>query len=901
MTRRLDPSLSKDPRRRVQEEVDAEIQSHFEGTVDLLVARGMTEEEARAEARRRFGDPAEHRRRIARLDHRRMTRRRTMEWIQGVRSGVGQAFRGMARSPGFAVAVVLTLALGIGANSTMFGVIDRLLLRAPSGIEHPDEVRNVWLQRRFEEGGAQATLRAVTWPDVQDLVAIDAFQDVAAWSTGNEMTLGEGEGAERIRVTIATASLFRMLGATPRIGRFYTTDEDAVGAPATVVLSYEFWRRRFGADPGVLGRVLHLGDGRYQVIGVAEPGFTGADLEVTDAWIPLWQGGTAEMGDSWYDSRGWWWLEAAVRLAPNVSDEAAAAQATAAHRAARADSRGYYDPQAKLVLAPVVRGRSPELNAEDRVARWLAGVALLVLLVACANVANLHLARAVGRQREIAVRTALGGSRRGLVAHFLGETTVLALVAGAIAVGIAVLGTRVLFPALLPEVAPGRVASIRLFLFTAGAALLASLLAGLLPALRASRIDPAPSLRDGGRTATRHGSRLQEALVMAQAALSAILLVGAGLFLASLRHAGAVDLGFDADQVAWVKLERTEADPSASDDERATTPEVYARIETALDRLPGVEVAARTVTAPFGLSFGLPVRVPGMDSAPRLPSGPPTLSSASPDYFRAMGQQVLAGRAFTDTDLGESAEPVVIVNQVMAEHVWPDSDPLSGCVQVGGADSPCSRVVGVVENTTWSNLGEDPRMMLWVPLMSARLRGVGGLVVRTVGPPAEQAEAIRREIRAVEPSTRYVAVEPLADRVGAKVRSWRLGASLFGAFGLLAVLVAGIGMYGLLSFDVARRDFEIGVRRALGASEGSLIGGVLLRALRAVAIGAGAGLVVAVWASPRIAPLLFQTSPRDSGVFLTSGLVLLIVGIAAAGIPALRAARVDPMEALRAE
>lgn len=429
--------------------------------------------------------------------------------------------------------------------------------------------------------------------------------------------------------------------------------------------------------------------------------------------------------------------------------------------------------------------------------------------------------------------------------------------------------------------------------------MLAALLTGLLPALRASRSETVPSLRDGGRGTTRGSSRLQELLVMGQAGMSAILLVGAGLFVSSLQEAGRLDLGFDPDRVAFVSIEQGDADPDGGG--RADRVEVYRRMEAALARLPGVEYVSRAVTAPFGLGFRLDVRVPEMDSAPRLPSGPPNVVSAAPDYFRAMGQQVLQGRAFDDADLGESAEPVVVVNEVFAGHVWPERDPLGHCVQVGGTEAECARVVGVVENTTWSELGEDPRMMVWVPVMTSRLRGVSGLLVRTVGAPSDQAEAIQREIRTLEPSVRYIDFEPLSDRVGAEVRSWRLGAGLFGAFGVLALLVAGIGMYGLLSFDVARRGFELGVRRALGASGGTLVGGVLLRALRAVTLGAGLGLVLAGWASPRLAPLLFQTSPRDSGVFLTAGAVLLAVGLVAAGLPALRAARIDPMETLRVD
>ncbi len=907
--RGLDPSLSPDPDARAEDEIAAEIESHIEGTVELLMDRGMTEAEAKDEALRRFGDVRRHRNRLVRRDRGRRTRRRTMEWFGGLRTGFVESLRRLRRHPGFALAVVATLGLGIGANATIFGVIDRLLLRAPSGIEGPAGVRRVWVERREGPNEAPAPSRAMTWLDVEDLRSVDAFRTVAAWSNSNDVTLGEPPNTLRIQATIAEAELFTLLGARPRIGRFFTPDEDAPGAPGTAVLSWEFWQRRFGGDPGVLGEVLHIGDGTYEVVGVAEPGFTGLDLSKTDVWLPLFPGGAAEMGEDWPDSRGWWWLSAAVRMAPDAPDRVAEDQATAVHRAARADI-GDYDTEARVLLAPVIDALGPRPSAEARVSRWLAGVALLVLIVACANVANLWLAQVLRRRGDLAVRVALGSSRRRMIAAFLAESAVLAALAGVVAVGLAVLGSRVLFPTLLPEVQPGPVAGVRLFAFTAGAAGLAALLAGLLPALRASRAAPAPILRSGNRSVAESRLRIREVLVIAQAALSAVLLVGAGLFLASLREAGAVDVGFDADRVVFVRVERDQSTApllalSQVDDESAdtrSTAEIYAEVETALARLPGVESAARTVSMPFWLRFSLDIRVPGSDSTPRHPaSGNPVVGAVAPGFFRTMGQDILRGREFTDADLGDGAAPAVVVNESFADFVFPTSDALGRCIHVGGDEAPCSQIVGVAAQHLQSELREDPVMSVWVPIGSAAIRGVSGVAVRTLGPAAEQVAAIRAEVTGLDPSIRYVDLMPMASEIGAEARSWKLGATLFGAFGLLAVVVAGIGMYGLLAFDVARRRFELGIRRALGATEGTLVSRVIAQAIRSVVVGAGMGLLLAAFASPRLAPLLFDTSPRDPRVFAAAAAMLLAVCLVAAGLPAARASRADPMETLRAE
>jgi predicted permease len=881
------------------DDVDEEIRAHFEGTVDLLVGRGWSPDAAEAEARRRFGSVGLYRKRMKRIHRGRRRRGMTREWTSGIRSGLAFALRSVRRSPGFVAVVVLLLALGLGANATMFTVVDRLLLSAPSHVREPDRLRQLFIERK-DRNGEPSTTGAFTWADVRDLEALPVFSGVAAWAGGQTLTLGDGEDTERVNVTIASWRLFDMLGVRAARGRFFGPEEDRAGAPGTAVLSHELWVRRFGADPDVIGRSLHLGNGRYEVIGIAPEGFTGAELWPVEAWLPLFPGGLAEMGEDWPEARGWWWLEAAVRMAPDATDEVAEARATAAHRAGRSEVEGY-DPEARIELASIIRARGPNASAEAAISRWLAGVSLVVLLIACANVANLLLARSVRLSRELAVRMALGSSRSRLVAHFLTESLTLALLAGACAVAVSLLSTEALQRLLLPDVAFGSLVGARLLAFVAVAAALTALAAGALPAIVASRPDVRAALSASGtRAAAAGGGRLRRVLVVAQTALSTVLLVGAALFVSSLRRAEAVDLGFQPEGALLVRVERGDPDPEASAEADVSIADIYAQMEESLPRVAGVEAAARTVAVPMGLSYRLPVVVPEMDSVPRLPSGRPNIGSAAPGYFALVGQPVLQGREFEVADLGEGAEPVAVINQVLAEHAWPDADPLTRCLHVGGPSRPCSRVVGVVANTP-RRPGDDPRMMVWHPLNQGPLRGVRGVMVRTAGPPAEHLDRIRAAIHTRWPSVRYVEAQLMTEPLARELRSWRLGASLFGVFGLLAALVAGIGVYSLLAFDVAQRRHELGIRMALGAAAGRLVGSVLASGTLLALLGIALGLAAAAVAAPGLQDLLFETRARQPEAFLAAGVSLLAVAVVASWLPAVRATRVDPGAALRAD
>ncbi len=937
-------------RRRIHDDVDEEIRSHFEGTVELLMERGMGEEEAWAEARRRFGDVEEHRRRLVRDDRRRWRRRRAMGWVDEMGRNVAFALRSLVRAPGFALAVVLTLTLGIGANVTMFGVVDRLLLSPPGRVTSPDAVRRLYVSR-IGFNGRLLTSDFLTYPDFEDMAKVDGFQAVAAYTRPRPVTMGAGESAVRIRMATATASYFPLLGVKPVLGRFYTPPEDVVGAAEpVVVLSHAFWVRRFGRDPGVLGRTLRIGPGTFTVVGVAPEGFTGAELAPVDVWVPLrTEQALSTGGDAWAGSRWWWWLQVVARLAPGVQPGAAEAQATAAHRAARADEPSY-DAEARIVSTSLIAASGPSAQAsgagsaisrtegvdESAVSRWLAGVSLIVLLIACANVANLLLARAVRWRREMAVRMALGSGRARLLAQLLTESLLLSLLGAGAALLVAWWGRGVIQRVLLPNVAFGSGLGPRLLAFTVGAAVLTALLAGLVPALQASRPDLVETLKAGGHGSSAARSRTRVALLVAQAALSVVLLVGAGLFVRSLRAVDDVDLGFQPRGLVVANLEidrapegSTPASGSGSTSESTSrsgsgsesTPGsadgstggpsgklAASNVRTLNDRaverlraLPAVRDAAYTIALPFQSSIGEDLGVDGLDSLPQLPSGGPYIYRVSSGFFHTMELAILRGRGLEPPDYDEGAARVAVINQTFAHTVWPDEDALGHCLRIQDpAKAPCTRVVGIVEDSHRQALvDEDPQMLYYVP--DLQTSGSPTLLVRTTGSAEAAMPVIQKVLRGLDPAVRYADVKPFEALFARQVRGWRLGATMFSAFGILALLVAAVGLYGVLSFSVAQRRYELGIRSALGATGSRIVTLVARQALETVVIGLALGAAVAWIAAPRMGALLFRVSPRDPLVYGGVAVVLLAVAALAALVPARRATRVDPCEALREE
>jgi predicted permease len=807
------------------------------------------------------------------------------------------ALRGLARTPAFTVAVVLTLALGLGANATIFTVLDRVLLSPPEHIEDASQVRRISVYGRSPFSGEVIHFTAMSYPDYADLQPVRGFSSVAGYGA-RTMTLGQGESSERVSAEWATGSYFTLLGVKPLLGRFYSESEDRVGAaePA-VVLGWSYWQRRFGGDRSVLGRRLNIGRGTYTVSGVAPRGFTGVDLAPVDVWLPLHTTGGLEQGAGWEGARRWFWFGAVVRMDRSVPEPATLAEATARYQAGRAEIPNQ-DRDARVVASTLIQGRGPYASDEAQVTRLLGLVAMLVLLIACANVANLFLARGLQRRRELAVQTALGAGRGRLVQHVVAEAAWLAVAGAALALVVANVVRPALFRILLPEYALAEVHAGRVALFTALLAALTVVLGGLIPALRASRVDPFQALRTA--RSSPPSSRLRGALLAAQAALSVILLVGAGLFLRSLREANRMELGTDLDAVV-LNLELNDGSRSGAGVSRAA----FAVLERVRNH-PGVASATITTLAPFAGQWGVKVDLPGPDSIPSGFNGP-FFYTADRDYFVTLGIRARRGRVFTAADEHPSAQPVVVVNQTMARTVWKSEEAALGqCLLVprdGEASPPCTQVVGIVADVLPSVSARAANQVYYLPPHHPGLSVDGGqtVIVRLDERRGPALPELVRLAREASPEIRYVEAMPLRASIARQLRAWQLGAALLSAFGLLALIVAGSGLYSVLAFDVAQRRFELGVRAAMGATSMRLIRVVVTRVVAVTVAGIALGLLGAAVLTRFAEALLFRVEPLDPLTYVAAVLILGVSAVAAAALPAWRAMRVDPRVAMTAD
>jgi len=901
---------------RIADDVGAEVAFHLHMRTEELVARGWQPAAARAEALRRFGDVRRWSEAMGETDRGRVSRERRAEWWDALRQDVRYTLRGLRRQPGFAAGVVLTMALGIGANATMFGIVDRLMLRPPAHVADAGRVRRVYFQE-ISEGGVEQTDEMVSYARFATLRdSTKAFGRVATWST-REQVLGSGREAREIQTGVVSASFFPLLGVRPHLGRFFTADEDRppMGS-ALVVLGYDLWQSEFGGDSAALGRTVRIGTREYQVVGVAPAGFSGVELGRVDVWLPVSVVGNDVVDPylrradttgtlQWHQVRNVSWLNLLGRLAPGVTDAQADAELTVAERrwlAAAPEPPSAAElarTRPRVTVGPIQRERGPDGPPSGRVAIWLAGVALLVLVSACANVANLLLARATRRRREIAVRVALGVARRRLAWQLLLESLLLALFGGVAGLLVAHWGGGGVRTVLLPDVAwSGTLADPRVLGFAALAALLTGALAGLAPALQASDPDLASALKAGAREGGFQRSRTRALLLVAQGALSAVLLVGAGLFVRSLHNVTSADLGFDPGRVLLVNVDLRRAGYT---EEEALA--LYDRLHERVRALPGVARASLTTTVPFWSNINLDLRVPGLDSVPALPSGPPTFNAVSPEYFRTMGTAIVRGRGFTEGDRF-GAPRVVVVNETMARVLWPGQNAIGKCIRVNASSDtvPCSEVLGIARDARWNEIRPEPAMQYYVPLAQRQWSGsLPELLVRPAGDPRTVADAVEREVLAEATRLSFVRVRPLQENLDEVVRPWRLGASMFTAFGALALVLAAVGLYSVLAYTVAQRTQEMGVRLALGARTADVLRLIVAEGLRVAAVGVGIGVAVALVAGRWVEGLLYEVSAHDPVVIGSIVGMLLLVAAAASLVPAMRATRVAPSVALRAD
>ncbi|MGD8277679.1 MAG: ABC transporter permease [Gemmatimonadota bacterium] len=810
---------------------------------------------------------------------------------------VRSAVRRLVRMPGLSAGVVLLFALGIGANASMYGGVERLLLRPPAHLRDAESLRIVALDLYSRQMGKRIHSAIHSYPDLTDWESARSLSGVAGYNYAvRELTVGRGDAAERLSALPVTGRYFEVLGATPILGRALGPADEVPGAEPVVVISEGLWRRSYGGARAVLSETIEIDDVPHRIVGVMPRGFTGAEAASIDLWQPMAPWRRRIQGPDWYTYRMNHWLAVVARLAPGVPEETAEAELTALSRAAAAETRDSLPSDARVRAFSLIPGRSPLGGAEVDVARWLSAVSLIVLLVACINVANLFLARAARSGRELAIQRALGVTRRRLAAQAAVETMLLAGAGGAAALAIARFGSGALLGALMPTSMAGRMLSdtgnAGLSLSQVGATLgltaVAALLATLVPVVWTGRAWARSSLATTSGGIARSNASVRAGLVVAQVALSAVLLAGAGLFVRSFGKAARADLGIELDRGWYLTVEN---------DELPDMDAFYRNAVRVLSSTPGVAAAGASSTYPFfqrhGTSFGLE----GMDTV----TEPALVHVVRGDYFRALGLDVVTGRAIGEGDV-RGTEPVAVVNREL-QSIW-RGPALGRCLYVGEAPGRCARVVGVVENAIVDGIGGRPVPQFY--LAASQFRGVAqlwGFPIR-LAPGAEPGTVLasaREALYGLAPQVRWVEATPFASMLSAQVRPWRLGATLFSLFGGLALLVAGIGLFGVVAFDVAQRMRELGLRASLGATPASLLGLVVRRSFALAGAGSGIGVAVSLVLAPRLGPLLFEVAPRDPITLVAVVLVLGVVACVSAALPAARAARADPNTALRTD
>jgi predicted permease len=812
---------------------------------------------------------------------------------------VRQAARSLRATPGFALLCAITLGLGIGSAAAMFGIVDRILLHGPDHVVAPERVMRFYATVKHPpnelETGSITSYAA--YAGLRD--GAHTFAGVGAYQS-NSWIVGTGVNARSLPGVAASADLFATLGVRPYLGRFYSAAEDDPRAPQDViVLAYEYWIRAFGGDRDVLGRTIAVAFRPFTVIGVAPPGFTGAELIPVDYWIPLSSG--AHPRPDWPTTWQARWLQVVARVKPGVTVEQASTDAIAAFRRAYTGTQANWH-DATISVRPISFTSEGQESSVAPLARWLTAVTMIVLLIACANIGNLLLARAVRRRGEIAVRLVLGMSRWRMTQLLLADGVLIAGLGGALGICVSYAAGSGIRRFFLSDIAwSTSPIDPPVLVMTIVLTAIVSVLVSATPLLQARRIDLSQAVRSGAREGGGRNERLRTVLLLAQTALTAVLLVGAGLFVRSLMNVRHLDLGIDTDKVIAASVYWPVAAPGDSSAKAAAAEQAltWNRIRDSVAHRSDVTGASLVIGSPFRSSFSVNLSVPGRDSLPILGGGGPYVTAVGADYFRTAGTRILSGRAFVAHE-GETSVRTAIINETMARTLWPREQALGKCLLIGGLKQ-CATVVGIVADAHRFGIHEEPAMQYYVPI--GQEIGISGttLLVRPRGAVAPAIEIVRRTLAGLAPAARYVDVAPLQDRVDPQIRTWRVGAALFGAFAALAVIVAATGLYSVIGYLVTQRKREFGVRIAIGATPRNIVALVAGYGLRVVLVGLSAALFVAWALGGRIAPQLFDESPHDPVVYVGVSLTMIVVAMTALVAPAWRAARTDPASALRQE
>ncbi|MGQ0642107.1 MAG: ABC transporter permease [Gemmatimonadaceae bacterium] len=803
------------------------------------------------------------------------------------------AVRTLLRNPLFTVIGVFTLALGIGLNSAVFSAAEALLLRPLPGVRNSHEL--VQLYRSYTGSVDYGSSSVPHYMDLRKRMT-DVFSGVATW-TYVPLSLSTGGRNERIIAQIVSANIFSVLGVGAERGRLFVTAEDVgVGAHPVAVVSHTGWRTIFGSDPQIVGREIVLNGYKYSIVGVTPAEFRGPlPLATPMIWVPLMQAGHVRPGEEHLlENRGRSNMNVIARLAPGVTAEQARQRLTAFTAVLTEEYPDVYRRTGALLVPQSESGIHPQFrNAQVGLTATVMGVVALLLLIACVNVANLFLARARGRWREMSVRLSLGARRGRLVRQLLTESVLFSLLAGgtglllASAVISAANGIR------LPmdiAIEPDLRVNTTVLVFTVAVSLLTGIIFGLVPALHATRPSLVPALK-GEAPAGGKKSRMSRGLVVAQLALSLTLLVVAGLFGRSLRSATAIDKGFNSDNLLTANV-----DVGLQGYSRPRGTVFFAQLKSRLEQLPNVRAVGYADIIPLSLnSQQRGVTIPGYtpQENERMEAD---YASVTPGYFEAMAIPILAGRTFTARDDSASA-PVLIVNQQFAQRFWKGGDPLGRIVRLAERDFT---VVGMVPNGKYRTLGEDPIPYMYTPHAQAYSDWMT-IFVRTTGEPLDIAPALRSEVAALDANLPISDLRTMNSALGTALLPARLTGSVIGIFGVLGLVLAAVGLYGVMSYSVAQRTREIGIRVAVGAGDRQVLGLVMRQGMLLVAIGTVFGVTGAFAAWRLSRGLLYGDTALDPITLIGVIAVLSAVALLAIWVPARRAARVDPIVALKTE
>jgi putative ABC transport system permease protein len=870
-------------RRKIYDDLSEEIRQHLDEKIDALVAEGMSREEAVHAARREFGN-------VTRIEER---GRETWMWplIERLWADTRFAFRQLNKNWGFAFTAIVTLALGIGATTAIFSLVEAVLL---SPLPFPDSNRLVWISQQDHSLPGVAS-ESLSYPDYFDWRAQNHTLSGIASYVGSGVNYQNENGSQRIDAQTVSSNFFDVLGVAPVAGRDFAWSDEKAGNRA-VMLSYAFWQSDFGAAKYIVGKTIHLDGHNYTVAGVMPRDFRyPLDNPAPALWKSLAE--DAEGDDPPVGQRGFDVLDVIGRLKPGVTvDQAKADMSLIAGNLAKqfpADNKHYSSALVEPELEHMTGDTRPAM-------RMMFAAVMLVLLLVCANVAGLLLARGSRRSAEFALRAAVGAGRAAIVRQLLVESLVLSLCGGAAGVALAFGLLRAILkfmPLDIPRI-EGATLDARVLLFVLAVSLVSGILFGALPALRTSRQAPLTALREGSRTVAggRGQHRIHNGLVVAQTAIGMVLLIGSGLLMRSFIRILNVDPGFDSKHVLTSRI-GVSFDTLKHDEHFLFYQQLLDRIRA----LPGVESASAGWPMPMSSSNAtISIDIEGRPVA-KGDEPSESIGLAMPGYFETMRIPLIAGRYLGAQD-GLAGPATVVINQAFAKKYFPGANPIGQHIQIGMGDGkfehPMREVVGVIGDVKHKGLTADADAQMYVPYAQAIITNPY-LVVRTNANPAAMQSAVNAAIHSLDKNVPVYQVRTLDDYLSKSVAEPRFQAFLLTCFAGIALVLAAIGLYGLLSYMVSQRTLEIGVRMALGAQRGDVLGMIVRRGLTLSLAGVGAGVAISVLAMRLISGMLFHTRPTDPVTFAATAALLVLVSVAASMLPAFRAARLDPMKTLR--